>query len=310
MRVLITGATGLIGQKITEMCHEKGIGVNYLTTSKGKIQKHDNYKGFYWNTASGEIDARCLEGVGAIINLAGANVFQPWTEKAKKKILASRLDSLELLYKTLQKNKHEVGQLISASAIGIYPSSLQKMYYEDEEETDDSFLGEVVQKWEAAAEEFTDLGLRVAEVRTGLVLSNKGGILPQIERPLSWNVGTALGSGKQWQSWIHIEDLGNIYLHIMENGLTGVYNGVAPNPVTNATMTKQLAKMMDKKLWLPKVPAVAIKLVMGEMSVIVLGSQLVSSKKIEETGFNFRYINLEKALADLLKKKNRQTAGS
>ena len=310
MRVLITGATGLVGKKITKICQEKEIGVNYLTTSKGKIEKHDNYKGFYWDPAAGEIDARCLESVGAIVNLAGANVFQPWTKKAKKTILSSRLDSLQLLYKTLDENDHQVGQLVSASAIGIYPSSLEKMYYEDGSEKDDSFLGEVVQKWETAAEEFNDLGLRVAEVRTGLVLSNDGGILPQIERPLSWNVGTALGSGKQWQSWIHIEDLGRLYLHIIENGLTGVFNGVAPNPVTNATMTKQLAKMMKKKLWLPKVPAFAIKTIMGEMASMILGSQLVSSKKIEETGFQFYFINLEKALENLLKKKNRQLAGS
>lgn len=302
MKVLITGATGLIGSKITELCHEKGIKVNYLSTSKNKIQNKENYKGFYWDPSSGEIDSTCLEGVGTIINLAGANIFQPWTKQAKSKILNSRVNSLDTLYKALKENDHQVGQLISTSAIGIYPSSLQKMYDENEKEVDDSFLGEVTQKWEAAAGRFNELGLRVAIVRIGLVLSDKGGALAQMRKPLKYNVGAGLGSGRQWQSWIHIEDLGRIFLHILEKGLTGVYNGVAPNPVTNNLLTKQLAKTMGKNIWLPNVPALALKLLMGEMSLIILSSQLVSSKKISETGFDFHYINLERALKDLVSK--------
>lgn len=301
MRVLITGATGLIGSKITELCHKNGIKVNYLSTSKNKIQEKENYRGFYWNPSSGDIDAACLEGVGAIINLAGANIFQPWTKKAKAEILNSRVNSLNTLYKTLNENEHEVGHLISASAIGIYPSSLQKMHFEDEKAVDDSFLGEVTQKWEAAAERFNGLEIRVSKVRIGLVLSNKGGALAQMKKPIKFNMGAALGSGKQWQSWIHIEDLARIFLYILQNGLSGVYNAVAPNPVTNSTLTQQLAKTMDKNIWLPNVPAFALKLLMGEMSSIILSSQLVSCKKIRETGFSFHYINLERALRDLLK---------
>lgn len=301
MRVLITGATGLIGSKITELCHKNGIKVNYLSTSKNKIQEKENYRGFYWNPSSGDIDADCLQGVGAIINLAGANIFQPWTKKAKAEILNSRVNSLNTLYKTLNENEHEVGHLISASAIGIYPSSLQKMHFEDERAVDDSFLGEVTQKWEAAAERFNGLEIRVSKVRIGLVLSNKGGALAQMKKPIKFNMGAALGSGKQWQSWIHIEDLARIFLYILQNGLSGVYNAVAPNPVTNSTLTQQLAKTMDKNIWLPNVPAFALKLLMGEMSSIILSSQLVSCKKIRETGFSFHYINLERALRDLLK---------
>ena len=303
MRILITGATGLVGDRITRLCHEKGINVNYLTTSKDKLEKKENFRGFYWNPSSGEIDARCLEGVGAIINLAGENVFQPWTKKAKERILNSRIASLDLLFRLLDEHDHQVGQLISASAIGIYPSSLQKMHYEDEKEIDDSFLAEVVDKWELAADKFRELDIRVAKVRIGLVLSSRGGALDQMKKPVKFNVGAPLGSGKQWQSWIHIDDLARIFLHILENGLTGVYNAVAPNPVTNKELTQELAKTMDKKTWLPNVPPVALKLVMGEMSVMILSSQLVSSKKIEETGFDFNYVNLSKALEDLLHKK-------
>lgn len=303
MRVLITGATGLIGSRITKLCHEKGMQVNYLTTSKGKLEQKENFRGYYWNPAEGEIDSACLEGVGAIINLAGENVFQPWTKSARKRILQSRIDSLDVLYKLLNNHSHEVGQLISASAIGIYPSSLQKMHFEDETEIDDSFLAEVADKWEKAADRFADLDLLIAKVRIGLVLSEKGGALEQMKKPVKYNVGTPLGSGEQWQSWIHIEDLARMFLHILQNGLTGVYNGVAPKPVTNSELTEKLARVMGKKTWLPNMPAGVLKLVMGDMSTMVLGSQLVSSKKIEDTGFTFYYVNLTRALEDLLHKK-------
>lgn len=303
MRVLITGATGLIGTKITELCHEKGIDVNFLTHSKDKLENRDNYKGFYWNPNKGEIDTACLERVGTIINLAGANIFQPWTKKNKQKILNSRLNSLNLLYKTLNENEHQVGQLISASAVGIYPSSTQVMHYESEDKVSESFLGQVAHRWELAANQFEEIGLRVAKVRIGLVLSNEGGALPQMERPIKYNVGAALGSGTQWQSWVHIQDLARIFLHILQNGLTGVYNGVAPNPVTHEDLMQQLARTMDKSLWLPKIPSFLLKTVMGEMSSVVLESQLVSSKKIQETGFSFYFVNLKAAFDDLWQKK-------
>jgi uncharacterized protein (TIGR01777 family) len=303
MRVLITGATGLIGSRITQLCHQKGISINYLTTSKDKLEQKENFRGYYWNPAAGEIDSKCVDGVGAIINLAGENVFQPWTKSARKRILESRIDSLEVLHKLLSNRQHEVGQLISASAIGIYPSSLQKMHFEDETEIDDSFLAEVADKWEKAADKFNDLNLRVAKVRIGLVLSKKGGALAQMKKPVKYNVGAPLGSGNQWQSWIHIEDLARIFLHILENGLTGVYNAVAPKPVTNSELTERLAEVMGKKTWLPNVPAAALKLIMGEMSGMILSSQLVSSKKIQDTGFRFYYVSVSKALEDLLYKK-------
>ncbi|WP_324721833.1 TIGR01777 family oxidoreductase [Salinimicrobium sp. HB62] len=300
MRILITGATGLVGSEITRLCHEQGININFLTTSKGKIEKNETFRGYYWNPSTGEIDVRCLEGVGAIINLAGASVFQPWTASNKKKILKSRIDSLNLLHRTLKSNPHQVGQLVSASAIGIYPSSRSKMYEEDSTQLANDFLGEVSQKWEAAADKFNDLKLRVAKVRIGIVLSAEGGALPQIMKPVKYNLGAPLGSGKQWQSWIHIHDLARMFLYIISNGLTGVFNGVAPNPATNEELTKEVAHALDKKLWLPKVPGAALKLVMGEMSGVVLGSQLVSSSKIQQEGFSFNFVNLRPAVKDLL----------
>ena len=300
MRVLITGATGLIGSKLSNLCRENGIQVNYLTTDKSKIKKEETYKGFYWDPKSQQIEKGCIEGVKTIIHLAGASIAEPWTDSYKKKIIKSRIETAALLYNTLEEGEHQVENFISASAIGIYPSSQQKLYSEDDEVVADNFIGEVVRKWEAAADKFENLGLDVAKIRVGLVLAEDGGMLEKIKKPISLNMGAALGNGKQWQSWIHIEDLAGIFLFAIKNELTGVYNAVAPNPVTNKELTKELARQMGKSIWLPNVPKFALKGLLGEMSQIVLSSQLVSSKKIEEVGYNFKYTNLPRALADLV----------
>jgi uncharacterized protein len=285
------------------LCLQKNIKVNFLTTSKKKLVHSEDYQGYYWNPSSGIIDSHCIDGVTTIINLAGENVFQPWTEKARKRILESRINSLHLLNTLLSENKHEVEQLVSASAVGIYSSSRQQIHTEDEYTVEDSFLGKVVQKWESAADAFKKLGVKVVKIRIGLVLSSNGGALPQMMKPIKFNLGTPLGDGKQWQSWIHIDDLARIFVYAVENVLEGVYNGVAPQPVTNEKLIKIIAHTMGKKVWLPNVPSFALSLVMGDMSTIVLGSHFVSSKKIEETGFFFHYVNLEKALENLAHKK-------
>lgn len=299
MRVLITGATGLIGTELSRLCREKGIKVNYLTTSKSKIEKNEDYQGFFWDPNSQEIESGCLEGVHTIVHLAGASIAEPWSDSYKRKIIKSRTETAKLLYKTLEKTSNQVENFISASAIGVYPSSLEKLYFEDDQQVADNFVGEVVRKWEATADQFEELGIDVAKIRVGLVLAENGGMLEKIKKPISLNMGAALGSGKQWQSWIHIKDLAGIFLFAIENELSGVYNAVAPNPVTNKEMTKELAQKMGKSIWLPNVPKFALKTLLGEMSQIVLSSQLVSSKKIEEVGYNFEYTNLSRALGDL-----------
>ncbi|WBL21436.1 TIGR01777 family oxidoreductase [Zunongwangia sp. HRR-M8] len=300
MRVLITGATGLIGSKISSLCHEKGIDVNYLTTSKDKIEHKDHYRGFLWNPEKGEIDKRAIENVDAIINLVGASIAQRWTDENKRKILDSRVESTNLLFDTLSKNEHQIKQIVSASAIGVYPSSLQKLYFEDEDGVDDSFVGKVVVKWESAVNNFKDLGLKVSKIRIGLVMAKNGGMLERLKEPVNFNIGAPLGNGKQWQSWIHISDLTNIFMYVLENGLTGTFNGVAPNPVTNKEMTKEVANQLNKPLWLPNVPGFVLKTYFGEMATLLLSSQLVSSKKIEEQGYHFQYLHLQPALHDLL----------
>lgn len=303
MKVLITGATGLIGKEIVKRCHEQKILVHYLTTSKEKIKFQDNYKGFFWNPKEGTIDAKCFEDVDAIINLAGASIAERWTQSYKKVILESRIDSLQCLKKALSKLKnHHIKHILSASAIGFYPHSFTKYYEESCTKVSPTFLGDVVSAWESAVDEFSELGLMVSKVRIGLVLDDKEGALPQIVKPTALGMGAAFGSGDQWQSWIHVHDLSQIFVHIIQNELEGIYNGVAPNPITNTELTKAVAKALDKPLFLPNIPEFAMKLALGEMHMLLFESQRVSSKKIEENGFDFTYSNIQPALEDLLQK--------
>ncbi|MGB5418943.1 TIGR01777 family oxidoreductase [Algibacter sp.] len=300
MRVLITGATGLVGQEIVKLCHEKGIKINYLTTSKSKLVQHENYKGFYWNPKSQEIDANCFQGVNAIIHLAGATISKRWTPSYKKEIISSRTETTALLIDALKSTNHSVKQIVSASAIGIYPDSLTNYYDQNHNEISTSFLGQVVSVWEDAVNEFSKLNITVSKIRIGLVLSNKGGALAEIVKPIKLGLGSAFGNGEQWQSWIHIHDLANLFLYVLENNLAGVYNGVAPNPITNTELTKTVASVLKKPLFMPNIPKFFMKLVLGEMHIILFESQRVSSKKIADKGFLFEYNYLEPALENLL----------
>ncbi|RZJ25928.1 MAG: TIGR01777 family protein, partial [Flavobacterium sp.] len=204
-----------------------------------------------------------------------------------------------LLFNTLKKNPNQVKQIVSASAIGIYPDSLTEVYTEDSTRQDSGFLGHVVEKWEASIEKFRLLNLRVAKIRTGLVLSGKGGALPEIAKPIEMYLGSAFGSGRQFQSWIHLEDIASIYQFVIANNLDGVYNGVAPNPVTNKVLTKSVAKVLRKPLFLPNVPRFVMKLALGEMHELLFSSQNVSSHKIESAGFKFKYPTIEQALDEI-----------
>lgn len=300
MRVLITGATGLIGQEMVKLCHEKDIKVNYLTTSKSKIVQEENYKGFYWNPKAKEIDADCFKEVDAIVHLAGATVSKRWTPSYKKEILSSRTETTALLVSTLRESTHTVKQVVSASAIGIYPDSLINYYDESHNEISSSFLGQVVSVWEQASDEFLKLNITVSKIRIGLVLSNKGGALMEIVKPIKFGLGAAFGNGKQWQSWIHIHDLANLFLYVLQNNLSGVFDGVAPNPTSNSELTKTAASVLHKPLFMPNIPKFFMKLILGEMHILLFESQRVSSKKIADEGFLFKFNYLEPALNNLL----------
>jgi len=311
MKVLITGATGLVGTEITALCHKNGIAVNYLTTSKDKIKRADNYQGFYWHPSKGEIDINCFNDVGAIINLAGASISKRWTPKYKKIVLSSRINTLRTLHKGLtDSGAKEIKSFVSASAIGIYPDSLSKFYEEDETAVDDSFLGDVVEAWEREIDSFKTFDFPVAAVRIGLVLSKNGGALPEMAKPIKFFVGSPFGSGDQWQSWVHINDLARIFHFIVAHKLNGIYNGVGPNPVSNTKMVKEIAKVLEKPLLLPNVPKFAMKALLGEMSFILFASQRVSSKKIEEEGFIFNHTNVCLALEEIYEVERKKTTDS
>ena len=302
MRYLITGATGLVGKEIVKLCQEKGIAVNYLTTRRGKLVSEGNYKGFFWNPTEGEIDIECFKGVTTVINLAGAPISKRWTDKYKETILSSRIDSLRILRKSIESlPDNEIESFVSASAIGIYPNSLEKYYEEDENEVDNSFLGEVVARWETEVDKFKVFDFKVAKIRIGLVLSSHGGALPQMAKPIKLFAGAAFGSGEQWQSWIHLADLARIFMFIANNELKGTFNAVAPNPVTQNKLIKEIANVLGKPLFLPNIPQFIIKAILGEMSYLLLASQRVSSRKIEEEGFVFDHRNIPGALRAIYK---------
>lgn len=300
----------MVGRELVRLCRSKGIAVNYLTTSKEKTRKEEGYSGFYWDPDTEEIPLECFDEVSAIVNLAGASISKRWTKAFKKKILSSRINSLKTLYRALETiGPTKINSFVSASAIGIYPSSLSAYYEEKEPDTDKSFLGEVTWAWEKEVDNFKKLECRVVKVRIGLVLSPDGGALPEMAKPIKNYVGAAFGSGEQWQSWIHIQDLARIFLFVIEEDLQGVFNGVAPNPVTNCKLVKEIAEVLGKPLILPNIPKFMMRLVLGEMSHLLFASQRVSSKKIEEEGFDFHYRNISSALQNIYVPYNKRHTG-
>lgn len=302
MKVLITGATGLIGSELSNQLLEKGATVHYLTTRRSAIEIRDNYKGFYWNPKNDHIDRDALNGVEVIVHLAGATIAKKWTQKYRQVILESRTGTAKLILKAVRNSGTRVRHFISASGISYYPPSATAVYDESYPKADNSFLGRVVEAWEASALAFKELGIKVAIVRTGLVLSDKDGALPRIAEPVKWGVGAALGNGKQWQSWIHIDDLVGIYTHLIQEQAEGLFNAVAPYPVTNRELTKALARELNRPMFLPNIPSFVIQAVFGEMSTLLLKGQKVLPARLVSENFSFKFPDLEAALSDIYSK--------
>lgn len=303
MKVLITGATGLIGKEIVKILQDKGITIHFLSTSPEKIKTKSNSKGFYWNPKTGEIDESCLNDVDTIIHLAGATIAKRWTDQYKQEIVESRVLSTNLLYQTLKSYPNQVKQIVSASAIGVYPSSLETIYTEDFSNFENTFLSNVVVKWEESVNQLSRLGIQVCKLRIGLVLSHKGGALPAMIKPIKYGFGSVLGSGKQWQSWIHIKDLARLFVFSLESNLGGVYNAVAPSPVTHRELMFILAREMKKPLFFPNTPKFIMRLILGEMHTLLFDSQKVSSVKIQSKEFHFLYSNIQEAVSAIISKK-------
>ena len=300
MKILITGATGLVGRILVKKLLSQGYNINFLTSRKNALDSLVGCKGYFWDIKNQQVDTNCIDGVEKIIHLAGANVSNKWSAIYKSEIINSRIDSSKLLYETLKNNPHQVSQFISASAIGIYQNSLTTIYNEESFFFSDNFLGEVVKKWESSVAVFSTLNIKVVKIRIGVVLSPSGGALEKIIQPIKFGLGAALDSGKQVMSWIHISDLSNIIIFLLQENKDGVFNAVAPKPITNLELTKRIADKLKKPLLLPNVPKFMLKLLLGEMHQIVCESQNVSSKKIEDCGFLFQYNTIDTALDDLL----------
>jgi hypothetical protein len=301
MAILITGATGLIGSKLSERLIRDGYTVHFLTTSKKKIKNETHYKGFYWNPSVGEIDQNAFKDVTVIINLVGATIAKRWTSSYKKVILDSRVQTANLIYSTLENLDHQVRSFISSSGVSIYPNSKTKLYTEESTEVDDGFLADVVVAWEAAADQFKALGIDVAKIRTGVVFDTKEGAFPKLVKPVRMGIPSPVGSGEQWLSWIHINDIVGIYKYVLDKELEGVFNAVAPTPIKNKKLMKLISLRYCVVMWLPNIPSFMLKFILGEMAQLVLEGQLVSATKIEKHGYIFEFANAEKAIEDLLR---------
>jgi uncharacterized protein (TIGR01777 family) len=300
MTILITGATGLVGTDLSESLINQGHKIHYLTTSNKKIESKLNFKGFYWNPKTAEIDVNCLENVDAIIHLAGANIANRWTNSYKKEILDSRILSTNLLFETLKNNKNQVKNFISASGTAIYPDSETAIYKEDFNGKADGFLSNVVIEWEASADKISALNINVCKLRTGIVYAKNGGALQEIVKPIKLGIGSSFGTGNQMQSWIHIDDLVKIYEFCLQKNISGVVNAVAPNPVSDKMLTKTIASILKKPLFMPNIPRFVMKLILGDMHELLFTDKNISSQKIVNQGFVFQYPDIENALKDIL----------
>jgi uncharacterized protein (TIGR01777 family) len=311
---MITGGTGMIGSELSKMLADNGYNVIILSRNPLQTAKEHDYKErevyfrnngtvYYsrWDIDKQYIDPVALAEADYIIHLAGASVAEKrWTESRKKEILESRTLSSEFIVKALRDNPNKVRAVISSSATGWYGADNGKPFTETDPPSQD-FLGQTCQAWENSISGVQALGKRLVILRTGIVMSNKGGALKEFRKPLRTGVAAVLGSGNQVISWIHIEDLCRLFLHaIDEKEMSGVYNAVAPNPATNKELTGLLAKHITNSRHINvKVPEFALRLALGEMSTEVLKSTTVSSAKVQSTGFQFIYPRLDRAIENL-----------
>lgn len=299
MHILITGASGLIGKSLIHALEQRDYRISILSTSKRSAPISTNVKTYQWNPNQGIIDEKALDRVDVIISLAGAKINQRWTKKNRKAIFDSRVKGTQLIQNALKNNpNHNVSHFVSASAVGLYPSDFNKIYSESEIKVAESFTGKVVAAWEQQVDEMSSLVAHVSKIRIGLVLAKSGGALVPLATPASFGLGAWFGSGKQWQSWIHIQDLVQLFVFAIDH--PGTYNGVSPNPVTQKQLVKAISRQYKMPQWMPGIPAFVLKAVMGKMANILFDSIRVSSTHVQEQGFSFIFPYLQDALKDLL----------
>jgi uncharacterized protein (TIGR01777 family) len=289
MHVLITGGTGFIGQALQSQLEGMGHRVRILSRKSG------------WDVANQTMDMRVLDGIDAIVHLAGAGIAASrWTDSRKRELIASRVDSTRLLASALATEKHQVHTFVSASAIGFYGADSGQAQCVETSPSGTDFLAECTRAWEDAVDEIK--GMRVVKLRIGLVMDKNGGIFPVLARPIRLFAGFILGSGFQGQSWIQREDLVRMFVHVLTDiRATGVYNAVAPVPLTHEAMTREIAGALHRPVWWPHVPAWMLQLILGEMACLVTGGNFVSSEKVQkELDFTFIYTRFSEAVKQLM----------
>ena len=301
MKFLITGGTGNIGSFLIDKILSKGYSLNYLTRNHKKIKKSSNLNGFFWDPCKQIVDQKCFDGVTHIVHLSGESISRRWTKKRKKNILSSRLLTTRLLFNSLSKldSLSKIEQIVCASAIGIYKSSYDKVYDEKTNCKGETYLQQVVLKWENEINKFKKLNINTTIFRIGLVLSKNGGILKTLQIPTKLNIAAPIGSGNQYQSWIHEYDLSNMIMQSMFNKWFGIYNAVSPNPVKQNQFIRLYAKSLKKMSLTIPIPKFIIRILFGEMSILIFNSQYVSSAKIINSGFVFRFSKIEDAFFNL-----------
>ena len=295
--ILITGGTGLVGQRLSELLTNQGYTVTHLSRSPA----NRTFRTYGWDLSKNYIDEEAISSADAIIHLAGAGVADKrWNEARKAEIYNSRIDSTKLLYDKVKSINPALKYFLCASAIGYYGWDTGLEVVDESSLKGEGFLSDVVADWEREADRFEEIKIPTGKVRIGVVLSEKGGALVEISKPIKLGAGAPLGSGEQYMSWIHVDDLCGIFIHCVKQKISGIVNGVAPDPVNNKELTKAIAKQLRKPLFLPNVPKFALKILVGEMADMLLGGNNVSSKKIEELGYSFQYPKLDAALNDLI----------
>ena len=299
--VLLTGGSGFIGKHLTDVLIEAGFSVSVLSRSDREDTPRVTY--YKWDIKKNYIDKNAILNADYIIHLAGEGIVEKrWTKRRKRAIIESRVRPVEMIYSILEKNNKKLEAFVSASGIGIYGAITSHNICTETTAPADDFLGITCQKWENAADKIASLHIRTVKIRTGIVLGKNEGFLKKMIPTFKSGFGAVLGSGKQYLPWIHIEDLCQIYLKSIEdNKLEGAYNACITDNTTNARFSKTLAKLYDYSIWLPKVPPFVLKIMLGQMSVAVLTGQRVSSEKIQKTGFEFQFTDLEKTLINCIK---------
>lgn len=297
-KILITGGSGLVGKAISDLLINKGHAVRWLSREAKPGGKIATYK---WDVKTGYIDENAFEGLDHIIHLSGAGIIDKrWSKSYKKEIVESRVKSTELLFKTLTKREHKLKSFVGASAVGYYGSEATDHLFTETDKAGEDFLAEVCVAWENSYQPIIQTGVRTAIIRTGIVLSKQGGAYPTMVPPFKVGLGAAIGSGKQYFPWIHMNDLAGIYWHVLfHETLHGSFNAVSSVSINNYEFSKALSKSLNKAFFLPNVPEFAIKLALGERAVTVTRGVKISNEKIKASGYNFELDDLAAALKDL-----------